>query len=448
MVYSSTVNTTRDVLKYIGQYQGHLFVIRIDDQLLKTPLFSMFIKDVVLLHRLGIQIVLVPSARLSIDSFINAKQNPNNNSSFVTISTPYGLTNRRITSECSLDSIIQGTTSVVNKLLSLLTENGAQGVVGNWVRARTLGVINGTDFQRTGSVERIDSNLISSLLKTDTIPIVSNLGWNSIGQLYNISSIELAVAVAISLKATKLLFVETKSGIQKTPTINAKIPTRETGIYSSIDLRHAKQLLNNSKETLTSDEHALISSAINACSAGVERVHIINGNRDGILIDEVFSADGVGTMFYTDQYIEINKSTSPDIAEIMRLIQPQIDLNLLIPQTSLQVAENLEKFYVYKIDETVQGCAALNQLNKDYAEIESLVVSESHRGHGHGARLVNHLKKESLKLRVKRLLVMTTQSVDFFLELGFSQMSLDEIPPERPRDYDQTRNSRILMLEI
>ena len=45
--------------------------------------------------------------------------------------------------------------------------------------------------------------------------------------------------------------------------------------------------------------------------------------------DEVFSADGVGTMFYTDQYIEINKSTSPDIAEIMRLIQPQIDLNLL-----------------------------------------------------------------------------------------------------------------------
>ena len=66
MVYSSTVNTTRDVLKYIGQYQGHLFVIRIDDQLLKTPLFSMFIKDVVLLHRLGIQIVLVPSARLSI----------------------------------------------------------------------------------------------------------------------------------------------------------------------------------------------------------------------------------------------------------------------------------------------------------------------------------------------------------------------------------------------
>ena len=164
--------------------------------------------------------------------------------------------------------------------------------------------------------------------------------------------------------------------------------------------------------------------------------------------DEVFSADGVGTMFYTDQYIEINKSTSPDIAEIMRLIQPQIDLNLLIPQTSLQVAENLEKFYVYKIDETVQGCAALNQLNKDYAEIESLVVSESHRGHGHGARLVNHLKKESIKLRVKRLLVMTTQSVDFFLELGFSQISLDEIPPERPRDYDQTRNSRILMLEI
>ena len=63
-------------------------------------------------------------------------------------------------------------------------------------------------------------------------------------------------------------------------------------------------------------------------------------------------------------------------------------------------------------------------------------------------RRINHLKNESIKLRVKRLLVMTTQSVDFFLELGFSQISLDEIPPERPRDYDQTRNSRILMLEI
>jgi acetylglutamate kinase len=67
------VNTIREVLGYLGRYRGEVFVITIDDSLLEEPLFPLLIRDVVLLHRMGIKVVIVPGARRSIDAALAAR---------------------------------------------------------------------------------------------------------------------------------------------------------------------------------------------------------------------------------------------------------------------------------------------------------------------------------------------------------------------------------------
>ena len=202
MSATASVAATRDVLTYLSHYRGRLFVLRIEDDLLGAPLLPMLIKDIVLLQRMGIRTVLVPGARQAIDAALGSAAGglP------VRPAAPVGIGERRITGEADMAAVMRGSASVVNELLALLTESGARAVVGNWVRARTAGVVDGVDYQRTGRVERIDADLLRALLDTGAIPIISNIGWNAVGKAYNISSLELVVAVARALQAAKVYF--------------------------------------------------------------------------------------------------------------------------------------------------------------------------------------------------------------------------------------------------
>ena len=137
-------------------------------------------------------------------------------------------------------------------------------------------------------------------------------------------------------------------------------------------------------------------------------------------------------MFYADQYIDIEAARAADVPEILRLIQPQIDAGLLVPRSATDVADRLGDYYVYRVDDTVQGCAALRLLDDRSAEIESLVVSESYRGGGTGARLVSYLLQQARVCGAHRVVVLTTQSADFFMEQGFTEASPDTLPVGRP----------------
>ena len=441
---AASVAATRDVLSYLSHYRGRLFVLRIEDDLLGAPLFSMLIKDIVLLQRMGIRAVLVPGARRTIEAALGtATGGP-----ATARAAPAGIGERRITTEADMAAVMTGSTSVVNQLLALLTESGARAVVGNWVRARTAGVVDGVDYQRTGRVERIDTELLGALLDTGAIPIISNIGWNAVGKAYNISSLELVVAVARALQAAKVFLVGTAAGVAAVPGADVELATRPDGYYSSVDYRDAERLLEQCREQLSADAGALIAAAVSACSGGVDRVHVVDGRRDGILIDEIFSADGVGTMFYADQYIDLVAARAADVPEIMRLLQPQIARGLLVPRTATDVDERLDDYYVYRVDDTVQGCAALRLIDDHSAEIESLVVSESSRGSGTGARLVTYLKQQARARGARRVLALTTQSADFFMEQGFTETSPDTLPASRRHGYDRTRNSRVLVAPL
>ncbi|MBF0430399.1 MAG: amino-acid N-acetyltransferase [Fibrobacteria bacterium] len=437
-LHHSSNSIIREVFRYIHRFKNKVFVLKIDDDLIDTPLFSLLVKDIVLIQKMGIKTILVPGTKNSIDQVLNAYGTHTDSHEDV-----------RITTEEAMPLVKLGASNVSNFLLTLLSENGAHGVLGNWVRARELGVINGLDYLCTGKVESISIDVINNLMEDDLIPIISNIGWSAVGKSYNISSSELAVSLATSIRATKLFFIGRHKGIPAVPDCQlGDVYLRDCGVFSTLNLNQGELLLKYHEKDLGRVNAEFVRHAINACSAGVARVHFIDGSQEGILLQEIFSTTGHGTMFHTNIYANIRKGRSEDIAEILQIMQAYVDKDILIPRTTQEISGKLENLYVYEIDDGVHGCCTLTLHSESMAELEALVVDDHYCGRGIGKKLVSFVLETAKQKNLKQAFVLTTQSSDFFMNLGFRIASKDILPEAKKRVYNKNRNSKILIKDI
>lgn len=434
---SSSIQGIREVFGYIIRHKGQVFVLKVDDVLLKRPLFSLLVKDIVAIHKLGVKIVLVPGAKHSIDEVLK------------TYHVGSSLRDEvRITSDEAMPLVKLGASNVTNALISLLSENRAPGVVGNWVRARAIGVLNGVDYLNTGRVEKVDVPLIENMLEDGLIPIMPNIGWNAVGKAYNLSSNELAVATAKALRASKLFFIGEERGIPVVSGVDFVEPEEAaSGFFSNLDMAEGQTLLRDHADKLALPHRELVGFALEACRFGVDRVHVIDGSRDGIFLQEIFSSSGHGTMFYANQYSNIRPASIQDIPEILRIMQPYVDKGVLVQRSAETIGEDLEKYFVYKVDDTVHGCGALRPFGNDTAELEALVVEAERTGRGTGRKLASFLVERARKMGIGTVFLLTTQTTDFFMRMGFREASVDLLPPERRGTYNRLRNSRVLAIE-
>jgi amino-acid N-acetyltransferase len=278
---------------------------------------------------------------------------------------------------------------------------------------------------------------------------VPNIGWNVVGKDYNLSSNELAVAMAKALKASKLFFIGTDAGIPVVPECSfADAGEKLSGYFSNLDLEEGGILLRDFEGSLKSEHRELVSLALEACAAGVDRVHVIDGAQDGILLGEIFSSTGRGTMFYANHYDKIHPARLRDIPEILRIMQPYVDAGVLVQRTSSVIGEDLEMYSVYKIDDTLHGCGALQLYPDGNAELFALVVDSNYGGQGTGRKLVSFLLDKARKAGVKTVFLLTTQASDFFMRNGFREAPLSVLPPEKLASYNQDRNSRVLAMSL
>jgi amino-acid N-acetyltransferase len=437
-VSGTPMQAIREVFGYLRRYRNQVFVLKIDDSLMSRPLFSLLIKDIVLLQQTGIKIILVPGAKHSIDKVLKTYR----------INSPI-KDEVRITSPEAMPLVKLGASNVTNAVMSLLSENGAHGVVGNWVRARAIGVRNGLDYQNTGRVEKVDVQLIENMLEDQLIPIVPNIGWNVVGKDYNLSSNELAVAIAKAMRASKLFFIGTESGIPVIAECNfVDAGEKASGYFSNLDLEEGNILLRDYSANLKPEHGELVSLAMEACAAGVDRVHMIDGAQDGILLQEIFSSSGRGTMFYANQYGKIRAAWPTDIPEILRVMQPYVEEGIMIQRNAEDIGEFLEEYVVYKIDDTLHGCAALHIYPNKMAELYAVVVDANHCGEGTGRKIVSYLLDKAKKAGLKTVFLLTTQTSDFFMRNGFREAPISILPPEKSATYNQDRNSRVLSIDL
>ncbi|MBN1797999.1 MAG: amino-acid N-acetyltransferase [Spirochaetales bacterium] len=436
--FTDQVDTIRTAFSYINRFKGHTFVIKIVSSLFSHPLFPLLIKDIVLLHKMGIRIVLIPGARERINEILKTYN--------IKCRT---VDNIRITPAEAMPFIKMAGFDVSNKLMTFLAENNTSAIIGNWVKARSIGVVKGIDFQSSGTVEKLKVEIVEKMLDEGLIPIFPNIGWSTTGKPYNISSNELAFTVSRDLHASKLFFITNFDGVTAR---DLKIPE---GVYINNDNHitqltapQARNLLDLNKKKEKSKEYELINVAFNACINGVDRVHIINGSIEGMLIKEIFSNRGLGTMIYNDPHENIRSASFADISDIIRIMRPAIADGILVPRTSEDVAEKIDDYVIYEVDGTPHACGALHIYNDEQAEIAGIAVDNTYSSLGIGKKIINFLLDKAIKHKLKQIFVLTTQTSDWFVGLGFKRDEVSVLPQEKQKQYNKDRNSLIFTYTI
>ena len=198
----SSPENIRNVIRYLQKFKNALVVIYLDDKTIESPLYSSHIRDIALLHEAGLKVVIVPGARRRIDDILASAG----------IECEY-KNNIRVTDADAMPLIKMAAFDVSNTIMTSLAANGITAIIGNWVRARARGVLNGFDYGTAGEIDKLDSDAVRRVLDDGFIPIFPCIGWNTVGHPYNISSVLLAQQVAINLGADKLFFVMQDGGI-------------------------------------------------------------------------------------------------------------------------------------------------------------------------------------------------------------------------------------------
>ena len=432
------VDTIRTAFRYINRFKGHSFVIRIEGGLLDHALFPLLIKDIVLLTTMGIKIALVPGARKRIDELL-ATYN-------IVCPTVRGI---RVTPPEAMPYVEMAAFDVSNRIMTLLSEDECNAIIGNWVKARRRGVIDGTDYQCTGEAEKIKIDIVEGLLSEGFIPIFPNIGWTGTGKPYNISSSELAFTIASALHASKLFFItdfggiaadgfETPPGVEITP----------DGVVSQLTAPQAKSFLDLNNTLEKSHQYEIVSLAYRACQAGIERVHVIDGREDGMLLKEIFSNRGLGTMIYADPHENIRAAVHADIPDILKIMRPFIRENVLIPRRREDLEARISDYALYEVDGTPHGCGALHVFPDKRGEIAGIAVDKMYANYGIGKKLVTFLLEKAADLNLANIFLLTTQTADWFLELGFTEGSIEDLPLEKRAAYNKARNSLILVYDL
>jgi amino-acid N-acetyltransferase len=190
----------------------------------------------------------------------------------------------------------------------------------------------------------------------------------------------------------------------------------------------------------------LLRAAAEACRRGVPRVHVLNGRRQGVLVDELFSNEGVGTMIHADSYREIRPLREEDIPELLGMIGRSVRRTKLVARTYEDILARIGDYRVMTIDDNVVGCVALHEYpGCDAAEVACLYVKLNHEGRGYGVDLVKHAESMAREKGLARVFALTTRAADFFeARVGYTRRDPDILPETRRQQLiDSGRESAV-----
>jgi len=430
------VETIREAFSYLRRFRGKTFVVRINSAIIADPLFSVVVKDLSLMHEAGIRIAIAPGAKQRIDDILT------------TYEVPWRVVNGvRIAGEDAIPFIKMAAFDVSNRVMTMLAANGITAVIGNWVKARGFGVIDGVDYQSAGVVESMQVDTVRRVLEDGVVPIFPCIGWSSVGTPYNISSTELAVVIATALGAEKLFFLTAQEPYTAAGfTVPESVTVAPDGRLANFSLTDVDAFMAANMSRAADLE--LLQRARRACAGGVERVHILDARGEGTLLTETFSNLGSGTMVYSNRYGGIRPMDLRDISDVLRIMKPFVDRGVLVARTQAQLEQAVADFIVFEVDDSVHACAALHEYPEGTAEIAGIAVEEQFLHLGVGPKLVDFLCERAARRGLASVFVLTTQTADWFLKMGFVEADVTALPEKKRLAYNALRRSRVLVKRL
>ena len=423
----------RQAAPYIYGFRGRTFVIAFGGEVLEGgwEIAQALAQDFNLLESLGIRLVLVHGARPQIDAELQRRG-----------LKPKFHKDVRVTDAAALECVksAMGVTRIeIEALLSQGLPNtpmaGAWMRVtgGNFITAKPVGIVDGVDFQYTGAVRKIIAEEIRADLEQQNVVLITPLGVSPSGEIFNLAWEEVAEAVAVSLRADKLIFLCPAPGVVD----------RKGQLIEAITADDADALLAQ-RVSQTAELMRVLPRALSACRAGVERVHFIDSRADGAMLMEFFTREGVGTVMTRAPLARLREATVEDVSSVLGLIAPLEADGTLVKRGRERIEMEIAHFSVLEHDGALVGCAALYPFGAERAaELACLAVMPEYRRSGYGDQLVRHIEARARKQKLKRLFVLTTRTAHWFLERGFAEAGVAELPELKRELYNYQRRSKV-----
>ena len=264
-----------EVKKYIDKYKNELIVIKYGGNVfIDRNIFNNFISDISILNKLGLSIIIVHGGGPRIKREL---EKSNIQSKFIR-----GL---RVTDEKIIniveDVLIDFNEDIVNSLI----EKGSNAVSINTKKNNVIEVIpEAEELGFVGKPNKINTNIIKDIIKSNSVPIISPLGKGKNNQTYNINGDTAAGAIAKSLKCRRLLLMTNVEGVLD----------KEKKLIEEITSSEILEMINN--EIITEGMIPKINTCLDAVMNGVTGVGIIDGRKKHSILFELFSDKGAGTL--------------------------------------------------------------------------------------------------------------------------------------------------------
>jgi acetylglutamate kinase len=283
----------REALPYIQRFQGQTFVVKLSGKVTENRenLISLA-EELALLYQVGIRICVVHGG---------GKQLSDLASKLGVAQTI--IDGRRVTDDATLEMAKMIFAGKINTdILAALRHRsvdavGLSGVDGNIVHAerrppkeilnRETGERAHVDFGNVGDVVKINTRLLTVLLDHGYLPVISSLGADAEGTVFNINADTIAAEIAIQLQAEKLILLSDVDGIY------LREGEPETKL-SRLTAAEAESLI--SEGTASGGMIPKLQNITELLRRGVHSAHIISGQNRNALLSEIFTDSGTGTM--------------------------------------------------------------------------------------------------------------------------------------------------------
>ena len=430
------VHWFRSAAPYVHAFRGRTFVVAFGGEVVADGKLVSLTHDLNLLASLGVKLVLVHGARPQIEAHLKARQ-----------IRPRFVREVRVTDETALECVKQANGQLRADIEALLSMGLPQSPManatihvagGNFVVARPRGVVDGVDMQYTGEVRRIHAEAIRRRLDAGELVLLSPLGYSPTGEIFNLTMEDLAAESAIALAADKLIFLIDAPGVRD----------EHGGLMRELTVSHAQRRLDQGGG-LARDVQQHLPAAIRACSGRVPRVHLVSRHVEGALLMELFTHEGVGTMVSRDPLEQLRAAAIDDVGGVLQLIEPLEADGTLVKRSRELLEIEIGRFFVLEHDRRLVGCGALYPFSEDAAgELACLAVHPDYRNAGAGERLLRRVESEARRQSMSRLFVLTTRATHWFIEHGFAEASVDDLPAGKQALYNYQRRSKVLVKQL
>jgi acetylglutamate kinase len=283
----------REALPYIQRFKNKIFVVKLSGKVTEqADQLASLAEEITLCEQVGIHIAVIHGG---------GKQ-------LTTIAERLGIAQkivngRRVTDDETLEIAKMVFAGQINMdILSALRRSGAQtvglsGIDGNTIQARRreiqkvlnqeTGQFETIDFGHVGDIVKINVRLLELLLNNDYIPVISSLGADEQGNIYNINADTIASEIAAKLQAEKLILMTDVDGIL----LDKNDPSTR---ISRLNVEEAEALVK--EKVVSAGMLPKIAAIAHLIKRGVRSAHIINGSKRNALLREVFTDEGAGTM--------------------------------------------------------------------------------------------------------------------------------------------------------